>query len=251
MAWISVHESVVGAKLRLFAKELNASQNEALGLLITLWLWGIHNADRYGKIVGATKSDVAKVIYSGLSDKLDPVDSVDALIKTNWIDIDEDGLYIHDWNEWQKQWYKALDVRDRERERKREERARKKEAKPTQKAEKAFTIDKPSEKANEKTNAYSNDFEDFWNVYPRKVGKGEAYKKYLARLNDGWSPEQLLQSAKKYRTQIVNERTEEKYIKHAKTFLSENTPFADYLTKTERQVSKPVEEENPYASWED
>lgn len=245
MAWISVHESVVGAKLRLFAKELNASQNEALGLLITLWLWGIHNANRYGKIVGATKSDVAKVIYSGLNDKLNPIDSVDALIKTNWIDIDEDGLYIHDWNEWQKQWYKALDVRDRERERKREERARKKEAKPTQKTEKASSSDKQTDKA------YSTDFEDFWTVYPRKVGKGEAYKKYLARLNDGWSPEQLLQSAKKYRSQVVNERTEEKYIKHAKTFLSENTPFADYLTKTERQVSKPVDEENPYASWED
>ena len=60
-----------------------------------------------------------------------------------------------------------------------------------------------------------------------------------------------MQSAKKYRSQVVNERTEEKYIKHAKTFLSENTPFADYLTKTERQASKPAEEENPYASWED
>ena len=245
MAWISVHESVVGAKLRLFAKELNASQNEALGLLITLWLWGIHNADRYGKIVGATKSDVAKVIYSGLNDKLNPIDSVDALIKTNWIDIDEDGLYIHDWNEWQKQWYKALDVRDRERERKREERARKKEAKSTQKTEKASSADKQTDKA------YSTEFDDFWSTYPRKVGKGEAYKKYLARLNDGWSPEQLLQSAKKYRSQVVNERTEEKYIKHAKTFLSENTPFADYLTKTERKATKPVEEENPYASWED
>lgn len=245
MAWISVHESVVGAKLRLFAKELNASQNEALGLLITLWLWGIHNADRYGKIVGATKSDVAKVIYSGLNDKLNPIDSVDALIKTNWIDIDEDGLYIHDWNEWQKQWYKAIDVRDKDRERKRKEKLRQNESDSSKKTEKVSSADKQTDKA------YSTDFEDFWTVYPRKVGKGEAYKKYLARLNDGWSPEQLLQSAKKYRTQIVNERTEEKYVKHAKTFLSENTPFADYLTKTERQASKPVEEENPYASWED
>lgn len=244
MAWISVHESVVGAKLRLFAKELNASQNEALGLLITLWLWGIHNADRYGKIVGATKSDVAKVIYSGLSDKLNPIDSVDALIKTNWIDIDEDGLYIHDWNEWQKQWYKALDVREREKNRKREERAKKKESDSGKKTDKASSADKQTVKG------YSTDFEEFWDIYPRKVGKGEAYKKYLERINDGWSPEQLLQSAKKYRTQIVNERTEEKYIKHAKTFLSENTPFSDYLTKVERQNVAPVEEENPY-SWED
>ena len=245
MAWISVHESVVGAKLRLFAKELNASQNEALGLLITLWLWGIHNADRYGKIVGATKSDVAKVIYSGLNDKLNPIDSVDALIKTNWIDIDEDGLYIHDWSEWQKQWYKAIEVRDKDRERKRREKLRQNESGSSKQTDKASSADKTND------NAYSTEFEDFWNVYPRKVGKGEAYKKYLARLNDGWSPEQLLQSAKKYRSQVVNERTEEKYIKHAKTFLSENTPFADYLTKTERQATKPVEEENPYASWED
>lgn len=245
MAWISVHESVVGAKLRLFAKELNASQNEALGLLITLWLWGIHNADMHGKIVGATKSDVAKVIYSGLNDKLNPIDSVDALIKTNWIDIDEDGLYIHDWSEWQKQWYKAIEVRDKDRERKRREKLRQNESGSSKQTDKAPGVDKPTDKA------YSTEFEDFWSTYPRKVGKGEAYKKYLARLNDGWSPEQLLQSAKKYRSQVVNERTEEKYIKHAKTFLSENTPFADYLTKTERQASKPAEEENPYASWED
>lgn len=244
MAWISVHESVVGAKLRLFAKELNASQNEALGLLITLWLWGIHNADRYGKIVGATKSDVAKVIYSGLSDKLNPIDSVDALIKTNWIDIDEDGLYIHDWNEWQKQWYKAIEVRDKDRERKRREKLKQKESDSSKTTEKASSSDKQTVKG------YSTDFEEFWDIYPRKVGKGEAYKKYLARIKDGWSPEQLLQSAKKYRTQIVNERTEEKYIKHAKTFLSENTPFSDYLTKVERQNVAPVEEENPY-SWED
>lgn len=243
MAWISVHESVVGAKLRLFAKELNASQNEALGLLITLWLWGIHNADRYGKIVGATKSDVAKVIYSGLSDRLDPVDSVDALIKTNWIDIDEDGLYIHDWNEWQKQWYKAIEVRDKDRERKRREKLKQNESDSSKTTEKASSSDKQTVKG------YSTDFEEFWDIYPRKVGKGEAYKKYLARINDGWSPEQLLQSAKKYRTQIVNERTDEKYIKHAKTFLSENTPFSDYLTKVERQNVAPVEEENPYV-WE-
>ena len=51
MAWISVHEQVVGGKLRTLAKELNCSQNEALGMLVTLWLWGINNADSEGKII--------------------------------------------------------------------------------------------------------------------------------------------------------------------------------------------------------
>ena len=100
-----------------------------------------------------------------------------------------------------------------------------------------------------KSESYSNDFESFWEVYPRKSDKGSAYKKYLTRLKDGWSPEQLLTAAKKYRAQIVTNRTDQKYIKLCKTFLSDTTPFADYLTKTERQGAS--NEENPYAEWKD
>ena len=101
-----------------------------------------------------------------------------------------------------------------------------------------------------KSESYSNDFESFWEVYPRKSDKGSAYKKYLTRLKDGWSPEQLLTAAKKYKAQIVANRTDQKYIKLCKTFLSDTTPFADYLTKTERQgVSNDAE--NPYAEWKD
>ena len=101
-----------------------------------------------------------------------------------------------------------------------------------------------------KSDCYSNDFEGFWEVYPRKSDKGSAYKKYLTRLKDGWSPEQLLTAAKKYKAQIIANRTDQKYIKLCKTFLSDTTPFADYLTKTERQgVSSDTE--NPYAEWKE
>ena len=101
-----------------------------------------------------------------------------------------------------------------------------------------------------KSESYSTEFECFWEVYPRKSDKGAAYKKYLTRLKDGWSPEQLLTAAKKYRAQIVANRTDQKYIKLCKTFLSDTTPFADYLTKTERQgVSNDAE--NPYAEWKE
>ena len=100
-----------------------------------------------------------------------------------------------------------------------------------------------------KSGNYSNDFERFWEVYPRKSDKGEAYKKYLTRLKDGWSPEQLLTAAKKYRAQIVTNRTDQKYIKLCKTFLSDTTPFTDYLTRIERQGAK-KDTENPYEEWE-
>ena len=101
-----------------------------------------------------------------------------------------------------------------------------------------------------KSESYSNDFESFWEAYPRKSDKGSAYKKYLTRLKDGWSPEQLLTAAKKYKAQIVANRTDQKYIKLCKTFLSDTTPFADYLTKTERQGAS-NDAENPYAEWKE
>ena len=46
---------------------------------------------------------------------------------------------------------------------------------------------KPEGSGKTKRNEYAVAFEEFWKVYPRKVDKGNAYKKYQARLNDGYS----------------------------------------------------------------
>ena len=82
-------------------------------------------------------------------------------------------------------------------------------------------------------------------MYPRKVGKGEAYKKYKARRNDGFSDEELLLAASNYAAQCRKQRTEQQYIKHAKSFLSDNTPFTDYLPRT--SSPPPVDENgNPF-----
>lgn len=69
MAWISVHEQVVGGKLRTLAKELNCSQNEALGMLVTLWLWGINNADSEGRIIGANVTVTGDIKVGSVSFK--------------------------------------------------------------------------------------------------------------------------------------------------------------------------------------
>lgn len=264
MAWISVHEQVIGGKLRSLAKKIGCSQNEALGLLVRLWLWGINNADKDGRIIGAVKGDVAEVLTIGIDSRYSPEKVVDAFVATKWIDIDGD-LYIHDWEEWQEQWYRAIEVRERDAARKREERRRAREAKLADKAAVQDTSKKPPENTggsgqkadlpvpkaesikSQPAAVYSKDFEEFWNVYPRKIGKGEAYKKYKARLNDGWSESELLEVAKNYAGRVAREKTEQKYIKHAKTFLSESTPFIDYLPqKPEPAVSN---DDNPYADW--
>ena len=276
MAWISVHEQVIGGKLRSLAKEIGCSQNEALGLLVRLWLWGINNADKEGKIIGAVKDDVAEVLTIGIDSRYSPDKVVDALVSTGWIDIDGD-LYIHDWEEWQEQWYKAIEVRERDAARKREERRRARAEKMARMAKEASSpeiSEKPQDNAGEKTMevdlpvpkliiphdeppksqpaaaSYSKDFEEFWSVYPRKVGKGEAYKKYKARLNDGWSEAELLEAAKNYARRVAREKTEQKYIKHAKTFLSDNTPFIDELpNRTVKPAEGNSDDDNPYADW--
>ena len=262
MAWISVHEQVLGGKLRELAKELECSQNEALGLLVRLWLWGINNADKEGRIIGATKDDIAEALTIGIDKRLSPDSVVDALIKTNWIDMDS-GLYLHDWDEWQEYWYKAIETREKAAERKREQRARKRAEvvsgneprciisapKPTILHEEPVQ-EKVEPEKKKPSEEYSEGFKKFWEIYPRKVGKGEAFKKYKARTKAGWSPDELYEAAVNYAAKVTRERTEQMYIKHPATFLSDTEPFTDFLPKkNEVQNNTVSNEDNPYANW--
>ena len=96
-------------------------------------------------------------------------------------------------------------------------------------------------KSNKAIDNYTTDFEKLWETYPRKVDKAQAYKKYKARLEDGFSHEQLYEAVKNYAAQCKKQKTEVQYIKHGKTFLGESTPFLDYLPK-----GKPVQSEAEY-----
>ena len=258
MAWISVHEQLLGGKLRCLAKKMESSQNEALGVLVRFWLWGINNADPSGMILGATKGDVIEVLSVGLDKRISADDTIEAMIKTGWIDIESNYLYIHDWEEWQKQWYKVLQYRKNDAKRKRIERAEKKKEENrdsstdiSNKQEEANTTTPQNNKEiiKKKQEAYTSDFEDFWNHYPRKIGKGEAYRKYKARLHDGWSPKELETAAKNYAMYCVKNRVDKDFIKHPKTFLSDATPFIDYLPKAEVIKNNNENYEDPYSDW--
>ena len=87
-----------------------------------------------------------------------------------------------------------------------------------------------------KVKKYSVHFEEFWGNYPRKKEKSRAYKCYMARLNDGYSEEELLTACKNYARECEKEKTEQRYIKHGSTFLSDSMPFLDYL-KMERELT--------------
>lgn len=211
-------------------------------MLVRFWLWGINNADKYGYIEGADKEDIADILNIGISRSIDPMQAVEALIETEWIDCSEDGLYIHDWEEWQEKWYKALESKQRDKERKRRKRAEKREQEleKQKKIEKEIKEESTKEtkdtkeikevkETQKKEKGYSSTFEDFWSVYPRKIGKGDAYKKYNERIKDGWSPDELKEAAQNYAEKCEIEHTEKQYIKYGKSFLSDSTPFTDYL----------------------
>lgn len=115
MAWISVHESIDGPKLRNLYKQLGCSKFEATGILNFLWFWGLTNAERDGLILYAEKEDIERYLYGvGAGCVLDPKKIVDALFDSGWLDWSPRGICIHDWETWQAQWQKAKDARERD-----------------------------------------------------------------------------------------------------------------------------------------
>ncbi|GIN38404.1 phage replisome organizer N-terminal domain-containing protein [Heyndrickxia oleronia] len=91
----------------------------------------------------------------------------------------------------------------------------------------ATDIDKDIEEDKDKNkinnNAYSNEFEQFWSIYPRKVDKKKAFKSFKTVMKNH-SLDIVLAGTKKYAQQVQN--TDKQYIKHPATFLN-NDSFID------------------------
>lgn len=92
-----------------------------------------------------------------------------------------------------------------------------------------YTQDRLDKDSKDKDNKYTCAFSEFWKNYPRKKEKSKAYKCYKARLNDGYSEDELLTACINYAAECEHEKREERYIKLGATFLGVNEPFADYL----------------------
>ena len=84
-----------------------------------------------------------------------------------------------------------------------------------------------------KDKTYTCAFEELWKAYPRKKEKAGAYRCYKARLADGFSEDELETAVKRYADECQRQKTEQKYIKLAATFLGPSTPFMDYLGEAE------------------
>lgn len=76
---------------------------------------------------------------------------------------------------------------------------------------------------------YSPEFETFWENYPRKNQKKRAYGCWKARIKEKNEPQDLITAAINYCNHCRSERTEERYIKHGSTFLSNKEDFKDWI----------------------
>lgn len=266
MIWVAVYKSIDGPKLRRLYKYIHGNKAEAIGILVTLWQWGLDNAEPDGRIISADKEDVEECLATlGCKASTDKI--VEGLIESGWIDETDEGLFLHDWDTWQEPFYKAKARRENDNKRKQEYR-RRKASNTDEDTESRNSADDsedspadipqtvptgaetpeapPAEK--KKESKYTTDFDEFWAAYPRNVDKGNAFKKYQTRVKEGFSPEELLTAAKNYALQCKREGTEQRYIKHAATFLSDTRPFLDYLPKKVEPVStdEEVQSGNPF-----
>lgn len=79
-----------------------------------------------------------------------------------------------------------------------------------------------------KLKMYTPEFEEFWNAYPRKVGKKEAFDVWL-RATKKTNAEIIIRCAENYAAACRRNETEERYIAHPKTFLHpDKERFMDY-----------------------
>jgi hypothetical protein len=115
--------------------------------------------------------------------------------------------------------------------------------------EEEININKEEEINTNKTSnkrEYSDEFEEFWKFYPRKIDKYLAYIRWNQRLKEGIIPENLILACKNYARAKIGEDI--KFILHPATFLGPHRRWETYLEdfyegRAERKYSEEELEE--------
>lgn len=105
MAWVAVHQQLRDhRKIRDLYRRLGISRQEAVGILVMLWLWALDNTDQTGELLNTTREDISNsVYYSGNSSVL-----YSALVDSKWLDEVDGKIFVHDWYDFNKPFYDSL-----------------------------------------------------------------------------------------------------------------------------------------------
>ena len=85
---------------------------------------------------------------------------------------------------------------------------------------------------------FSDEFEEFWEAYPRRMEKQRAYACWKARLKDGIAVSDMIAAAKNYAKFCQVNGTALKFMKQPGTFIGCNVPYQDWITPPAELMEK-------------
>ena len=85
---------------------------------------------------------------------------------------------------------------------------------------------------------YSEEFEKFWNVYPKKKGKVKAYEAWNKRIASWIDSDYITQKASDYAREIRLKKVEDQFIKWPQWWLNEWRYDDEYFTWRKKQEVK-------------
>lgn len=94
-------------------------------------------------------------------------------------------------------------------------------------------------KEKDKKKKAEHDFEELWDLYPRKNGKKDAKRHYLAAVADGVTFEEVKAGIEAYKRYIRKTGTEDKYIKMGSSFFCQRSWADDWSIKDNTGYSPP------------
>lgn len=83
-----------------------------------------------------------------------------------------------------------------------------------------------------KNRTYTQEFETFWQAYPKHEGKKAAFRCWKSLLKESIKPSDLLVAAENYSAYCEKRKFENRYIKLASTFLGPDRWYEDFVRKT-------------------
>ena len=80
---------------------------------------------------------------------------------------------------------------------------------------------------------FENEFQEIWDIYPRKEGRKNALKAYIKARKNGTSQEEIKKGLDSYISKIRAEKTEPQYIKHGSSWFNQECWLDDYSAKND------------------
>lgn len=216
-AWIESHQTLrEHPKIYKLMDLLQISRAEVIGHLHMLWWWVIDYAPR-----GNLAEFGSRTLAKAADWQKDPDEFIKALHDSGFLTDGESGLEVHDWLDYCGELIKKRLVRE-------SERRRKMSANFCQFPPK---VRLPNRTEPNRTISPISPFEMFWEIYPKKVGKGAALKAWdKAKLNG--KVEIVLQAVEKQKTWPQWQKDGGQYIPNPATWINQG-----------RWEDQPVEEQ--------